>query len=148
LFTRTTQSPGSHSAVHRYPFVYAVVALPLIVVRFKTHFGNARNKLPTETLVVEFLFGFSGAFNVLLFLCTRPNLLLPRNMSSRRNKSRMVPSITVTDRILGVSGPYSISRLDTGERSQGQSFTQGSWSQEDDIGLNLPTLKHDSDEPV
>ncbi|KAI0051934.1 hypothetical protein FA95DRAFT_107315 [Auriscalpium vulgare] len=57
-----------------YPLSYAVLVLPLSIVRwysFRT--GSAPS---AATFVVMFLFGLSGAANVLLLLLTRPQLLL------------------------------------------------------------------------
>jgi len=62
-----------------YPIVFAVTTLPLSVVRWKSGFGSSRHPFPTATFVVEFIYGLSGAFNVLLFLFTRSNLLVPRD---------------------------------------------------------------------
>ncbi|KIM92305.1 hypothetical protein PILCRDRAFT_118109 [Piloderma croceum F 1598] len=66
-----------------YPIVFAVVALPYSVIRWRTHFGSAAHGLPNATFATfaaYVLYGLSGAFNVLLFLFTRPYLLLPRNI--------------------------------------------------------------------
>ena len=57
-----------------------MVTLPYSVVHWKTHFGDVAHRLPIATFGVYVLFGLSGAFNVLLFLFTRPSLLLPRNI--------------------------------------------------------------------
>jgi len=62
-----------------YPIVFAFTTLPLSVVRFKSGFGSTRGNYHTITFVVEFIYSLSGAFNVLLFLFTRSNLLLPHN---------------------------------------------------------------------
>jgi len=56
-----------------------VTTLPLSVVRWKSGFGSIRRRYPTATFVVEFFYSLSGAFNVLLFLFTRSDLLLPHN---------------------------------------------------------------------
>ena len=66
-------------AVYSYPIVFAVTTLPLSVVRWKSGFGSSRRSYPTATFVVEFIYSLSGAFNVLLFLFTRADLLLPHN---------------------------------------------------------------------
>jgi hypothetical protein len=70
---------NSDVAVYSYPIVFAVTTLPLSVVRWKSGFGSIRRRYPTATFVVEFFYSLSGAFNVLLFLFTRSNLLLPHN---------------------------------------------------------------------
>jgi len=62
-----------------YPIVFAVIALPLSVVRWRSGFGGSKHHLPTATFAVEFLYSLSGVLNVLLFLFTRSDLLLPRN---------------------------------------------------------------------
>jgi len=59
--------------------VFAVTTLPLSVVRWKSGFGSISHHYHTATFVVEFFYSLSGAFNVLLFLFTRSDLLLPHN---------------------------------------------------------------------
>ncbi|KII92419.1 hypothetical protein PLICRDRAFT_89020 [Plicaturopsis crispa FD-325 SS-3] len=57
-----------------YPLVYCVIVLPLSIVRWYTFDGKA---VPSVgTFFVIFVYGLSGFFNVLLFLTTRPHLLL------------------------------------------------------------------------
>ena len=70
---------GSDVAIYSYPVVFAVITLPLSAVRWSSGFGRKRHRLPTATFAVEFIYSLSGALNVLLFLFTRSNLLLPRN---------------------------------------------------------------------
>jgi len=124
-----------------YPIVFAVVALPYSVIRWKTRFG-ATHSLPTATFAVCFLFGFSGAFNVLLFLLTRPNLLLPRN----RNRTLVAA--------LGVNSPESalnssISNLETRQRQRGeQPLPVGALPRADDGGWRLPTPESSLNESV
>lgn len=68
---------GSDVAFCRYPIVFAVTTLPLSVVRWTSGFGSIRHKFSTATFVVESIYSLSGAVNVLLFLSTRPDILLP-----------------------------------------------------------------------
>src|SRR5882762_2850089 len=69
----------SDVAICSYPIVFAVTTLPISVVRWKSGFGSIRRQFPTETFIFEFIYSLSGALNVLLFLFTRSDLLLPRN---------------------------------------------------------------------
>jgi len=69
-----------------YPVVFIIVSLPLTIIRMETHFGSVRNLSPNWTIatfVVESIYALSGAFNVLLFLFTRSDLLFPCNLSGR-----------------------------------------------------------------
>jgi hypothetical protein len=83
----------SDIAVHSYPLVFAVVALPLSVVRWSTGFGSAE---PTATFAVEFIYSLSGALNVLLFLFTRSPLLLPRNKAKTGNGLGVAQNVIFT----------------------------------------------------
>src|ERR1700733_9555763 len=75
----TSIPTGPDVAIYSYPVVFAVITLPLGAVRWSSGFGRKRHRLPTATFVVEFIYSLSGALNVLLFLFTRSDLLLPRN---------------------------------------------------------------------
>jgi hypothetical protein len=55
-----------------------VTTLPLSVVRWSSGFGSNRRRFAAATFVVSSIYGLSGALNVLLFLFTRADLLLPR----------------------------------------------------------------------
>ncbi|KAG8960643.1 hypothetical protein FRC00_014499 [Tulasnella sp. 408] len=64
-----------------YPISYTILVLPLSINRWRSSFKPSSNagveKLSiVPTSVVLFIFGLSGLCNVLLFLLTRPNLLL------------------------------------------------------------------------
>jgi hypothetical protein len=78
-----------------YPLVYSVVILPLSFVRWLTFYKNEAN--PTIPSAATFfgitLFALSGAFNVLLLLVTRPDLLLLRG---RREDVGMPPSLNAS----------------------------------------------------
>ncbi|KZP09505.1 hypothetical protein FIBSPDRAFT_679383, partial [Athelia psychrophila] len=58
-----------------YPLVFALIVLPLSVVRWTSDFGTSKHKLVVLTFATQFLHSLSGAFNVLLFLFTRSGLL-------------------------------------------------------------------------
>jgi hypothetical protein len=67
--------------VTSYPFVYACLVLPLSVARWlgfvQENRGDRINHVPAEaTIAVQVIYCLSGICNVLLFLLTRPNLLL------------------------------------------------------------------------
>jgi hypothetical protein len=64
---------------YRYPIVFAVITLLLSVVYWTSGFGCKQHWLPTETYTVEFIYSLSGALNILLFIFTKKELLLPRN---------------------------------------------------------------------
>jgi hypothetical protein len=66
---------GPNIAYSSYPLVFAVITLPLSVVRFRSGFGSKRRHLATETFAVEFLYSLSGALNVLLVVFTRSDIL-------------------------------------------------------------------------
>lgn len=84
---------------HRYPIVFAVLALPYSVVRWKTHFSSAAHPLPAATFGVYVSFGLSGAFNVLLFLFTRRELLLPRNINLENSGGQLEMDGTTGGRV-------------------------------------------------
>jgi len=115
LSTLTDVPAKSDVAIGSYPLVFAVTTLPLSVVRWRSGFGSTSRRMPTATFVVEFIYSLSGAVNVLLFLLTRPELLLPRNISSKRNKSGAAPGLagSKTD---GMN--FTISRLEARQRSR------------------------------
>jgi len=90
-----------------YPAVYLVTVIPIAVVRW-TSFSNPNASVPFgATAFAGILFGLSGAFNVILFACTRPNLLPSRepavsmslespttSYNAQRVKSHLRDSIT------------------------------------------------------
>lgn len=129
-----------------YPLVFAVTTLPISVVRWRSGFGSTSRRMPTATFVVEFIYSLSGAVNVLLFLLTRPELLLPRNISSKRNKSGAAPGLagSKTD---GMN--FTISRLEARQRSRGpEPIPLGLLPGADDEGWHLPASGHVSNESV
>ncbi|KZP07818.1 hypothetical protein FIBSPDRAFT_939300 [Athelia psychrophila] len=63
-----------------YPIVFAILVLPLSVVRFRSGFGRGEHNVPNAlTFTVQILYSLSGAVNVTLFLTTRSSLLLPKS---------------------------------------------------------------------
>ena len=70
---------SSDVAIYSYPFVFIMTTLPLSVVRWSSGFGSNRRNLAAATFAVTSIYGLAGALNVLLFLFTRLDLLLPRN---------------------------------------------------------------------
>jgi hypothetical protein len=129
---------GSDVAVHRYPLVFAMVALPLSVVRWSTGFGGAEWNVPAATFAVECIYSLSGALNVLLFLFARSPLLLPRNKAKAANRFGVAPTRTKS-RFSEISC-HDSAILD-------QRVPLGSVPG-DDLVLNLPTLGHGSNESV
>ncbi|KAG8903040.1 hypothetical protein FRB99_003811 [Tulasnella sp. 403] len=75
-----------------YPISYTVLVLPLSITRWSTFRSREDDDKPVKdmsivtTSVVLFIFGLSGLCNVLLFLLTRPNLLL---FNVRRENKRL-----------------------------------------------------------
>lgn len=61
-----------------YPLVYCAIVLPLCVVRWVgfSREANGQQVPSAATLAVVTIYGLSGAANVVLFLSTRPHLLL------------------------------------------------------------------------
>jgi len=111
-----------------YPLVFAILALPLSVVRWRTGFGASGRQLPTATFVVEFIYSLSGTLNVLLFLFTRSDLLLPQNISSRRNRLGIPPAVTTMAE----------------SKTEGTGVV-GLLPGADDVGWHLPVSKEGSD---
>jgi hypothetical protein len=69
--------------VTSYPLVYAFLVLPLSIVHWigfvQENHGDKQNHVPAgATIAVQAIYCLSGICNVLLFLLTRPNLLLFR----------------------------------------------------------------------
>jgi hypothetical protein len=58
----------SDIGVHRHPFVFIVVTLPLSAVRWLMGSSSAERNMPAATFAVEYIYSLSGALNVLLFL--------------------------------------------------------------------------------
>lgn len=68
--------PRLSLAILGYPVIYSIIILPLSIVRWITFAAGDKAVKSAGTFAVIFLFGLSGAANVLLLLTTRPNLLL------------------------------------------------------------------------
>jgi hypothetical protein len=67
-----------------YPVVYFIIVIPTSVVRWVSGFGIAQKSLPSAaTLATECLFSLSGLANVLIFLFTRPDLLMGVNTEAK-----------------------------------------------------------------
>ncbi|KIM80581.1 hypothetical protein PILCRDRAFT_526797 [Piloderma croceum F 1598] len=130
-----------------YPLVFAIITLPTSVVRWVSDFGKkTSHNLTSATFAVEFLFSLSGAFNVALFLATRSDLLLPRNMSSKRNKTGMAPAIASSESDTEVNDLVS-SKSDTRQRERvSDPMTLGLLPGADDGGWHLPAPEEDSDD--
>lgn len=77
-----------------YPLVYSILILPLSVVRwisFVQERGGRTNSIPSSaTFTVISIYGLSGAFNVILFVVTRPESIL----FGRRSDLGMLPERT------------------------------------------------------
>ncbi|KAI5120663.1 hypothetical protein M0805_008000 [Coniferiporia weirii] len=67
--------PSLSLAILGYPVLYSILILPLSVARWITFSGSSPEP-SAATFAAVFIFGLSGAANVLLLLTTRPNLLL------------------------------------------------------------------------
>jgi len=131
-----------------YPVVFAVIALPLSVVRWSTAFGSAKHHMAAATFAVEVVYSLSGALNVLLFLFTRPELLLPRNLSSRRQALGAALGVMVTVTKSRHSEVYSqessFPKIERRQKPRGdQPIPLESLTEVDDMGWDLPTTKHD-----
>jgi len=73
---RRTKNERRAFSLLAYPLVYCAVILPLSIVRWIT-FTEQDNSVPSvATLIAITLFGLSGAFNVVLLLSVRSELLL------------------------------------------------------------------------
>jgi hypothetical protein len=132
-----------------YPVVFAVVALPLSVVRWTTAFGSGQHHLPAATFAVEIIYSLSGALNVLLFLFTRSELLLPRNLSNKRQELGMASGVTVsvtTSRHAEVySRELSFSKAGGRQQPRGdQPIPLESLPETDDMAWHSPMSEHDS----
>jgi hypothetical protein len=132
-----------------YPVVFAVVALPLSVVRWTTAFGSGQHHLPAATFAVEIIYSLSGALNVLLFLFTRSELLLPRNLSNKRQELGMASGVTVSVTTSRHSEVYSreLSCSKAGGRQQPRGdrpIPLESLPETDDMAWHSPMSEHDS----
>jgi len=118
-----------------------VTTLPLSAVRLATGFGSTTRHLPTETFVVEFFYSLTGALNVILFLSTRSALLLPRNVSSKANRSGVAPDIRLTDSHTDITD-LTVSSLEVRQRSRGLApVPLGLLPKEEDGDWHLPVVR-------
>jgi len=87
IHRRSPNAPGLEGERRRslsmiaYPLLYSIMVVPLSAVRWagfvQENTGDHRNHIPAAaTLAVRVVFGLSGICNVILFLTTRPRLLL------------------------------------------------------------------------
>jgi len=89
-----------------YPFVFIVTTLPLSVVRWSSGFGSNRRRFAAATFAVSSIYGLSGALNVLLFLFTRADLLLPRTRWLGVAPGQIpLQALSPGDRATGLAGP-------------------------------------------
>jgi len=105
--------PQSDSTVmHSYPLVYSVIVLPLSIVRWITGFGTNPHHIPSAaTFIVISIYSLSGAFNAMLFLLTRSDLLLLGNTSSVPGKGLgLAPGIPLT---VGTDRPSGVTDTDS-----------------------------------
>jgi len=95
-----------------YPLVYSVIVLPLSIVRWITGFGTNPHHIPSAaTFIVISIYSLSGAFNALLFLLTRSDLLLLGNTSSVPGKGLgLAPGIPLT---VGTDRPSGFTDTDS-----------------------------------
>ncbi|KAG8857234.1 hypothetical protein FRB96_005909 [Tulasnella sp. 330] len=85
-----------------YPLSYTILVLPLSITRWSTFRSKDQSATPVKdmsivtTSAVLFVFGLSGLVNVLLFLFTRPNLLLfnIRRDHRRQRKLELLSSVS------------------------------------------------------
>ena len=116
-----------------------MVALPYSAIRWKTRFGSSAHSLPTATFAVYFLFGLSGAFNVLLIIFTRSDLLFLPNGNG-------IPPVALSVGSFESAPSSSIPGSGARQRPRGdQPVPLGALPGEDDGGWRLPTGEH---EPV
>jgi hypothetical protein len=135
-------------SIHSYPIVFAVVALPLSVVRWTTGFGSTTRHMPAATFAVEFIYSLSGALNVGLILLTRSPLLLPRGASRDRHRLGVAPSVSLPKSKRGLS---EVSRPDSSILEMGtrdKPVPLESLPGEGNMGWHLPSSKRDSTESV
>jgi hypothetical protein len=139
---------GFTISVLSYPIVFAVVALPLSVVRWTTGFGSTPRHMPAATFTVEFIYSLSGALNVVLILLTRSPLLLPRGTSRDRNRLGVAPSVSLPKMNRGLS---DVSRPDSSILEMGardKPVPLESLPGEGNMGWHLPSSKRDSAESI
>ncbi|KAF5320691.1 hypothetical protein D9619_001330 [Psilocybe cf. subviscida] len=80
-----------------YPLVYCVSILPLSIIRWIT-FVNKGSESGTATFIILFIYGLSGACNVVLFLTTRPNTALFGRVVAEGYAAGRAPSLLSEDR--------------------------------------------------
>ena len=90
----------THARLDSYPLVYAVQILPLSIARWigfvQENRGDRKNHVPPTALIaMQVIHLLSGLANVVLFLFTRPNLLLFKKTEDEVNE---------TEKIAGLNG--------------------------------------------
>ena len=127
--------------------MFAGITLPLTGVRLKTGFGRFQRHLTAATFAVEFIYSLSGALNVLLFLFTRSDLLLPRNVSSDKVLATALGDETIESKT--EVRDFAASRPQARQRSRGyEPVPLGLLPGTDDDGWHLPGSGHDVNELV
>ena len=127
--------------------MFAGITVPLAGVRLRTGFGRTQRHLSAATFAVEFLYSLSGALNVLLFLFTRSDLLLPRNVSSDKVLATALGDETIESKT--EFGDFAASRPQARQRSRGyEPVPLGLLPGTDDDGWHLPGAGHDGNESV
>jgi len=93
--TNPSETRRQSYALIAYPLVYSTLILPLSVVRwiaFVQERGGGENRIPSSaTFTVISIYGLSGAFNVILFVVTRPESILFR----RRKDLAILPESSI-----------------------------------------------------
>lgn len=75
-----------------------MLVIPYSCIRWISRFGtNDTNGIPdAATFTADFILGLSGAVNVALFLCTRPELLSLRGPPVRRRGLGIAPGVLLS----------------------------------------------------
>ncbi|KAG8927978.1 hypothetical protein FRC03_003648 [Tulasnella sp. 419] len=110
-----------------YPISYTILVLPLSITRWSTFENSDEPDTVAEinittTTVVLFIFGCSGLVNVLLFLLTRPNLLL---FNRKRHANQLSSNISFAPQ---KQGPLTRSL----RAPSGAPQTNDNWGYDDD----------------
>jgi hypothetical protein len=86
---------------HSYPILYAFLILPQSVIRWlgfiQEYTGNHTHQIPpAATFAGRFIYGLSGLCNVILFLKTRPELLLMTPPPQSRFRHLASPTLSLS----------------------------------------------------